>query len=96
MFIKKLISNASNEIINYLSTPRLNSIKSNPLDWWKENRETYPLLSEIAIKYLSCVPLSTPSERGVSTSGRFITAERSFLLNEKAAKLVQLWSRDRL
>jgi hypothetical protein len=93
---KKLVSIATDEIENYLSKPRLNSIKSDPLNWWKENKETYPQLTDIALEYLSCVPSSTASERGLSISGRFITEDRSSLANEKAAKLVQLWSWDRL
>jgi hypothetical protein len=48
---KKLVSNASDEIENYLSTPRLNPISSNPLIWWKDSKETYPLLSRIAAEY---------------------------------------------
>ena len=93
---KKLVSNASDEIENYLSTPRLNPISSNPLIWWKDSKETYPLLSRIAAEYLSCVPSSTSSERGLSTSGQFITKDRSSLSNERAAKLVQLCSWEKL
>ena len=96
MQIKKLVSIASDEIENYLSTPRLNPISSNPLIWWKDSKETNPLLSRIAAAYLSCVPSSTSSERGVSTSGEFITQDRSSLSNERAAKLVQLSSCEKL
>ena len=64
---KKLVSIATDEIENYLSTPRLNSIKSDPLNWWKENKETYPQLTDIALEYLPCVPSSTASDRGLST-----------------------------
>jgi hypothetical protein len=90
---KKLASIATDEIENYLSTPRLNSIKSDPLNSWKENKEIYPQLTDIA---LLAVPSSTTSERGLLISGRFITKDCSSLANKKAAKLVQLWSSERL
>ena len=48
------------------------------------------------MEYLSCVPSSAASERGLSTSGQFISNDRSSLSNEKAAKLIQLWSWDKL
>ena len=76
MLKRKLVSNSTDEIENYLSSPRLNSLKSEPLNWWRENKETYPFLSAVAMDYLSCVPSSTASERSFSISGQFITDDR--------------------
>ena len=88
---KKLISTSADEIENYVSSPRA-SLKTETLHWWQRNKKSYPVLSDIAKDYLSSAPSSTASERSFSTSGNIITIERSNLLTEKAAKLVQLWS----
>ena len=39
--------------------------------WWKENSARYPLLSQLARKYL-CIPAAS-SERSFSTAGLIIT-----------------------
>jgi hypothetical protein len=47
----------------------------NPILWWRGSSTSFPLLSQIARKYL-CIPAtSTPSERVFSIAGNLITAK---------------------
>jgi len=57
-----------NELNLYLklSVARLSD---NPLTIWKDMTSVYPILSNIAIKYLSTVATSVPSERLFSKAG---------------------------
>jgi hypothetical protein len=52
---------------------------NNPLEWWRIKAQQFPLLSELAIRYL-CVPAtSAPSERVFSSAGLTIAKECSSL-----------------
>ncbi len=61
-----------------------------PLNWWRENRSKYPLLSPLAKAYLSIPATSVPSERVFSTAGDIVTAQRSQLLPEIVDMLIFL------
>jgi len=55
--------------------------------WWKENSARYPLLSQLARKYL-CIPASTASsKRSFSTAGLIITPLRNGL-DEQTARMM--------
>lgn len=63
---------------------------NNPLEWWKYNAKRFPLLSELASRYL-CIPAtSAPSERVFSSAGLTIAKDRSRLDPELANELVFL------
>ena len=47
MIKKKMISTSADEIENFVSSPRA-SLKTETLNWWQENKKTYPVLSDIA------------------------------------------------
>ena len=65
-------------------------VKEDPLIWWKEHQYEYPLLSQLAKRYL-CVPgTSVSSERVFSTAGDIITAQRSALLPEHVDQILFL------
>lgn len=55
-----------------------------PLKWWKENTQTYPLLSKA---YLTVPATSVPSERVFSTAGDIVNAQRSQLLPQNVDML---------
>ncbi|XP_026138409.1 zinc finger BED domain-containing protein 1-like [Carassius auratus] len=65
-------------------------VKEDPLVWWKEHQYQYPLLSQLAKRYL-CIPgTSVSSERVFSTAGDIITAQRSALLPEHVDQIIFL------
>ena len=69
---------AEDEIRRYRAR-RPAGLQDDPLAWWRENKNDFPLLSYMAKRYL-CVPgTSVASERVFSTAGDIITAKRSCL-----------------
>ena len=60
----------------------------NPFKWWAVNLKCYPLLSELAKKYLSAPPTSTASERVFSGAGIIHDDRRSRIFAELAEKLL--------
>ena len=58
-----------NEVEQYLAEPLIDLKIGNPFEWWKQNSSCYPILSELARKYLSAPPTSVPSERLFSGVG---------------------------
>lgn len=50
-------------------------ISSSPIDWWVENQSRYPLLSQLARRYLSIPATSVPCERVFSTAG-YVVSEK--------------------
>lgn len=88
-------STTSDDLAQYLSQPTM-SIKTNPIDFWLSHNGYYPKLHKTALKYMTVVGSSVPSERIFSKAGR-IMAGRSRLsakkLNETAflASLPKKW-----
>lgn len=65
----------------YLEMPYLSRTK-NPLDFWKQHKNTFPELYALQLKYV-CVPVtSVPSERMFSKTGQ-ITNDRRNRLHPK-------------
>jgi hypothetical protein len=63
---------------------------TNPLAWWKERRNKYPLLIKLVIRTL-CIPAtSAPSERLFSQAGLTIAKDRARLLPENAEEIIFL------
>ena len=78
-----------NKADSYLQDRPLNREHS-PLEWWKLNHHRFPLVAQVARKYL-CVPAtSTPAERVFSTAGLTVTRLRSCLTPEYVNMLVFL------
>ena len=61
-----------------------------PIDWWKQNQDRYPLLSQLAKRYLAIPATSVPCERVFSSAGYIVSERRSCLLPENVSKLVFL------
>lgn len=64
------------------------SRENNPLEWWKLNSGTLPLLSQCARKYLCISASSCASERVFSTAGVICTPRRGRLDPERLNMLV--------
>jgi zinc finger BED domain-containing protein 1 (E3 SUMO-protein ligase ZBED1) len=55
------------------------SVDSNPLTWWKLHWKEFPILTELARRYLCIMPSSASSERAFSTAGNVSTKKRARL-----------------
>ena len=67
-----------NEVMHYLQCP--DEPKAiDPLKWWQDHRSSYPILAQLACKYLSIPSISVPSERLFSDAGNHISAKRTKL-----------------
>ncbi|KAL7075725.1 hypothetical protein ACQ4LE_004924 [Meloidogyne hapla] len=60
----------------FYSSMARESIKSDPLDFWKCNEKKFPLLAEAARKFLSPPATSVPSEQVFSTARDVFTYRR--------------------
>lgn len=61
-----------------------------PTEWWSNNHGRYPLLSQLARRYLAVPATSVPCERAFSTAGHIASEKRSCLLPENVNRLVFL------
>ncbi|XP_056437049.1 E3 SUMO-protein ligase ZBED1-like [Gadus chalcogrammus] len=77
------------ELTRYLQEEPIDS-NDNPLAWWCNNQERFPLLSKVARKYMCICATSTPSERVFSVAGNVVTPLRSCLKPHKVNMLVFL------
>ena len=77
------------ELTRYLQEEPIDS-NDNPLAWWCNNQERFPLLSKVARKYMCICATSTPSERVFSVAGNVVTPLRSSLKPHKVNMLVFL------
>jgi len=62
----------------------------NPFKWWALNFKSYPLLLELAKKYLSAPPSSVASERVFSGAGIIYDDRRSQISPQLAEKLLMI------
>lgn len=82
------------EIALYRTLPSLQAktdgIHNSPLDWWRVQQVKFPILAQLARRYL-CVPAtSAPSERVFSAAGITIANDRARLTPDHANDLVFL------
>ena len=77
------------EIDRYLALPNLPN-GTDPLDFWKLNKSTFPILSKLARKFLATPCSSVYSERLFSEFGNIYEDTRSRLLPERGEKLLFL------
>ena len=69
------LSKAERELKLYDLEGKISSTE-NPLLWWKGRKEKFPLLAQLARKYLAIQGTSTAAERVMSTMGNILTKKR--------------------
>lgn len=87
MITTKQKSNIEEELEMYLNLSLINRTDS-PAIWWKEKKEVFPILSGMALKFLSAPVSSVYSERSFSEAGNIYDEGRSRLLPKNAEKLL--------
>src|SRR5947199_13715 len=76
----KVIAPIRDEFQHYLNVPELPVLEEyNPLSWWATNKNQYPILHQVAMKYLSIPATSVPSERLFSDAKNLVTPQRTRL-----------------
>ncbi|CAG8752946.1 16404_t:CDS:2, partial [Rhizophagus irregularis] len=83
----KITAPIKDEFQHYLNVTELPALKEyDSFSWWFTNKNQYPILHQIAMKYLSIPATSVPSERLFSDAKNLITPQRtrlnSFLINQ--------------
>lgn len=63
---------------------------SDPIKWWYENKNVYPILFEIMKRRLCIQATSVPSERVFSKGGQIITEKRSRLTSKRVEQIIFL------
>ncbi|XP_052798101.1 E3 SUMO-protein ligase ZBED1-like [Mya arenaria] len=84
---KSLDQRVDSEIADYEKEPVV-SLKSDPLQWWKERAGHYPILSKLASSYLVIPATSVASERVFSTAGDIVNAQRGTLSSDNVDMLI--------
>jgi hypothetical protein len=78
------------EFEQYFCSPAI-SLDEDPLQWWSTHETSFPILSQLARKYLAIPATSTPAERLFSDAGNIITKKRTALDPETVEKLLFLF-----
>jgi hypothetical protein len=66
------------EVSRYMKSKDIR-VKDDPMEWWLNNKSSFPTLAQLARKYLSIPATSVPSERLFSDAGNHISAKRTRL-----------------
>ena len=83
----KTVTPIKDEFQHYLNVTELPALEEyDSLLWWATNKNQYPILHQVAMKYLSIPATSVPSERFFSDAKNLITPQRtrldSYLINQ--------------
>lgn len=79
----------SDELSLYLRAP-VSRLNENPLEVWTDYKVQFPLLYNVAFKYLTMVASSVPSERLFSKAAQVLTQQRSRLQAKRVNKILFL------
>ncbi|CAH2108872.1 unnamed protein product [Euphydryas editha] len=82
-----MVKNA--ELDLYVAAP-LSNLTVDPLNFWKSSEGTFPKLTELALKHLSVMATSAPSERLFSKAGNMVRKTRNRILGKRLSKLLFL------
>ena len=80
---------ALDEVGEYLQLYEI-PLQSNPLTWWNEKKDKFPILSNLAQKYLAVSATSTASERLFSDAGNLLTNKRTCMKPKLFKKIMFL------
>ena len=78
---------------NVIDPEKVTMKRNNPLQYWKDNEKSKPVVAELARKYLSAPAGSAPSERLFSTAAIILDDRCNMLLHEKAEMLL-FWKKN--
>lgn len=81
------ISIQDNEVEHYFRHSLTNSVVD-PLEWWRCNKETFPVMAKLARKYLAIPATSVASECMFSFSGGMCTDKCNQLLEDAVGDIV--------
>lgn len=78
----------SSHIYRYFGHPRPTTSEIDVLQWWKTNRDLFPILADMARQVL-CIPVSSSSsERVFSTAGQILSDLRQNMSTSLTTKIV--------
>jgi hypothetical protein len=80
---------ALDEVGEYLQLYEI-PLQSNPLTWWNEKKDKFPILSNLAQKYLAVSATSTASGRLFSDAGNLLTNKRTCMKPKLFKKIMFL------
>ena len=72
-----VVAAPDNEVSEYLQMYEI-PIKSDPLIWWNEKKDKFPILSNLAQKYLAVLAILTASERLFSDARNLLTNKNMY------------------
>ena len=81
-------SNSTDEVECFLSEPLVDYKVGTPFKWWAENKARFPVLAQIARRFLSGTATSMPSERLFSQAGLIYEEHRNRIIPENAEMLL--------
>ena len=81
-------SNSADEFEQFLSEPLVDYKAGSPFKWWHENKARFPILAQVARRFLSGTATSVPSERLFSQAGILYEEHRNRILPENAETLL--------
>lgn len=81
-------SNSTDEVECFLSEPLVDYKVGTPFKWWAENKARFPVLAQIARRFLSGTATSVPSERLFSQAGLIYEEHRNRIIPENAEMLL--------
>ena len=81
-------TSASDEVERFLGEPVVDYKLGNPFKWWCEHKARFPILAQLARRFLSGTATSVPSERLFSQAGIVYEEHRNRILPENAETLL--------
>ena len=81
-------SYSADELKLFLSEPLVDYKTGSPFKWWHDNKGRFPLLAQLARRFLSATATSVPSERLFSQAGLVYEERRNRILPENAETLL--------